>query len=124
MLAFRANGTVALWIVDTLRTVPEITQVPIGEKAFGGDPKNPAVFLLERYFPEVPNTFSSLIPLAAHTVLSAECEFVEGLQIGIFTPTVFRVLTDEELKPYIELSKEIDAQILDLFRKGERLWSN
>ena len=124
MLVFRQNNRVALWTVDTFSQIPTASLVIEGDNIKAGDANSPSVFFPHWYFDKVPNTVEALIPIAVHTVLMAEADYIEGIQIGVFTPTVFRVLTDEELKPYIKLSKEIDVGIIDLFRKGERLWSN
>lgn len=111
MLVFRRNGIVTLWIVETSLVVPTIMPVSIGW-ALAGDKSNPAVYFPHWYFDKLPKTPDSLIPLAVHTILMAKNDNVEGIQIGVFTKDRFRVLTSEELKPYITLSDEIDSDIL------------
>lgn len=117
LLVFRNGSTVALWTVETLAQYPNPMQVGVGDRAVAGDTNSPAVFFLERYFHQVPNTMKSLIPLVAHTVLMAKGDFVEGLQVGIFTSDNFRTLTNEELKPYFALSEELDSGILKRLTK-------
>jgi hypothetical protein len=112
MLVFRGGAGVTLWTVDTSGQNPTILPVDTGERAVAGDRISPAIFFMERYFNLVPKTLMDLIPLATHTVLMAESDFVGGLQIGLFTKDKFRVLTDEELKPYLESSKRLDLDIL------------
>lgn len=114
MLVFRGGAGVTLWTVDTSGQNPTILPVDMGERAIAGDKISPALFFIERYFKLVPKTLDALIPLAAHTVLMAESDYVGGLQIGLFTKDEFRILTDEELKPYIELSKQIDSGVAKL----------
>jgi hypothetical protein len=66
----------------------------------------------------MPPALDALVPLAVHAVLMAKCDFVEGIQVGLFTREKFAVLTDEELKPHIELSKEIDTDIVGKLRRN------
>ncbi len=121
MLVFRGNGTVSLWTVDTSKAVPGIMPVPVGSRAVGGDTNNPAVFFLDYYFNKIQNSLEHLIPLAVHTCLMAKSDYVEGVQVGIFTPTIFRVLTKKELKSALALSRDIDSFTLDKLRKGGKL---
>ena len=116
MLVFRRNEAVTLWTVETSLATPTITPVSIGWVP-AGDLNNSAVYFPYWYFDKLPNTLASLIPLAAHTVLMAKSSNVEGLQIGVFTQNRFGLLTDEELKPYITLSGEIDSEILRRLQK-------
>ena len=124
MFVFRQNGAVALWTVDSISQVPDVSLVIDGENIKAGDANSPSVFFPHWYFNKVPNTIEALIPLAVHTVLMAKADYIEGVQIGVFTPSTFRTLTDEELEPFIKLSEEIDSGILNLLQEGERLWSN
>jgi len=111
MLVFRRNGTVTLWTVETSRVVPTIMPVSI-DWALAGDSGNPAAYFPHRYFDKLPKTPASLIPLAVHTISMAKNDNVEGVQIGVFSKDRFGLLTDQELKPYIALSDEIDSDIL------------
>jgi hypothetical protein len=108
LFVFREDRVLALWRVDTRGPVADVSKVDESSNVTAGAP-NPAVFVLERYFHQVPKKLSALISLAVHTIRMAESEVVGGLQIGIFTKDVFRTLTAKELKPFDKLSKEIDS---------------
>jgi hypothetical protein len=43
----------------------------------------------------------------------AKNEFVDGLEVGVFTHLQFRVLTKEELREAVDLSKKIDSCIAE-----------
>ena len=111
LLVFRGKNSVSLWKIDTLRPYPIPTPVEPGNCVVSGD-TNPAVFFAKHYFPKVSLDLSAMMRLAAHTVLMAKSDNVEGLQIGVFTQKRFGLLTDQELNPYIALSDEIDSEIL------------
>jgi hypothetical protein len=108
LLVFRGRGVVSLWSVDTNAPYPNPLPVGIGDKVLS-DGQSAAVFFLEHYFYKVPNTLNALIPLAVHTVLMAKNDFIDGLQVGLFTPDTFRTLTEEELKPFVDLSNGLDS---------------
>jgi hypothetical protein len=118
MLVFRRNGAPALWYVDTRAVTPEPFLVDPVQCKVAGVTDSPALFFLERYFSAMPPALDALVPLAVHAVLMAKCDFVEGIQVGLFTREKFAVLTDEELKPHIELSKEIDTDIVGKLRRN------
>src|ERR1039458_1372259 len=113
MLVFRGSRGVSLWTVDTQAQIPSPLPVDIGSGPVVAGDNSPAIFFLEHYFHQVPNTLESLTPLVAHAVLMAKGEYVEGLQIGICTKKTFRTLTEDELKSYVELSGNIDSGILE-----------
>jgi hypothetical protein len=119
MFVFRQNEAVALWTMDALSQVPAVSLVIEGENIKAGDANSPSVFFPHWYFDKVRNTVESLLPLAVHTVLMAKADHIDGVQIGIFTSTQFRTMTDEELNPYIRLSQEIDSRILALLQRGK-----
>ena len=118
MLVFREEQRVTLWTVETNRPNPSPVLVDVDAEMFpkqfvmAGDPSSNAVFWLLHYFKKLPNDLDALIPLAAHAVLMAKNENIEGLQIGIFTQDKFGLLTDQELKPHFALSDQIDSEIL------------
>jgi hypothetical protein len=115
MLVFRGKGDMMLWRVDTLSATPNAAWVDIGEITIAGDTNSPAVFFPEHYFHKLPNTVTASIPLVAHTVLMAKGDFVDGLAIGVFTPKIFKVLSESELKPFIEFSKQLDLDLESKF---------
>ena len=121
IFAFRDGPVVDLWTVRATGQFPEISLVLPGECVKAGDANSPAVFFPERYLEKLPNTVEALIPLAVHTVLMAEGEFVKGVEIGIFTQSAFRVLTGEELAPFLDMSKRLDTTILEEFHKAGKL---
>ena len=114
MFVFRQHNAVALWDLDALSQIPTASIVIEGENIKSGDANSPSVFFPHWYFDKIPNTVEALIPLAVHTVLMAKSDYIEGVEIGVFTPTNFRVLTAKELEPHIKRSKTIDAEILKL----------
>ena len=116
IFVFREGEDITLWTVNTTEQVPSISLSLPGEYVKAGDANTPAVFFPHRYFDKVQHTAKALIPLAVHTVLMAEGEYVKGVQVGLFTRNEFKILSDDELKPYIELSKEIDSEILKRLR--------
>jgi hypothetical protein len=112
MLVFRGKERVALWRVNTLRPYPSAEPIIPGSCIVGGDGGNPAVFFPSRYFRNVPNTLRALLPLAVHAVLMAKSDYVDGLQVGVFSLDTFRCLDENEIKPYIEQSQALDLEIL------------
>jgi hypothetical protein len=119
LFVFRQNDSLALWAVDSASQIPDVSLVVEGQNIKAGDANSPAVFFPHWYFDKVPNTIGALIPLAVHTVLMAKADYIEGVEVGIFTKDTFRTLTEEELKPHIKLSKEIDSTILAILLNGK-----
>lgn len=117
MLVFRGGKKVSLWKIETMRPYPEPTRIEPNSCVTSGDTNSPAVFFADHYFPKVSPDLNAMKRLAAHTVLMAKSKNVEGLQIGVFTQDRFGLLTDDELKPLITLSDEIDSEILRRLQK-------
>lgn len=114
-LAFRREESITLWTVDTAQVVPNVMQVNVDEPTICSDANSDAVFFFNRYTKQIPNELNALIPLAVHTVLMAKSDLVDGVEIGILTRNDWRILDEEKLKPFIEMSKEIDADTLKRF---------
>jgi hypothetical protein len=123
MLVFREEQRVTLWTVETNRPYPSPVLVDVDDEmvpkqsVIAGDPTSNAVFWLKYYFNKLPNNLDALIPIAAHAVLMAKNENIEGLQIGKFTGGFFGTLTEDELNPYRDLSEKIDSEILGRLRE-------
>lgn len=117
MLVFRGKTSVSLWKVETIRPYPIPTPVEPYNCVMSGDTNNPSVFFAKHYFSQILD-LGALMRLAAHTVLMAKTENVEGLQMGVFTQNRFGLLTDEELKPLLAISDEIDSDILKRLQSG------
>jgi hypothetical protein len=112
MLVFRGHSGVTLWTVDTLALRPQIIQVDCDRWVPHGDTISPAIFFPHTYFRQIPMNPKALIPLAVHAVRMAKSDYVDGVQVGIFTQDKFELLNDDELKPHIELSEQLDSEIL------------
>src|ERR1017187_498055 len=117
MLVFRGKKSVSLWKIETMRPYPIPMLVEPNNCVMSGDTNSPAVFFAQHYFPKVSLDLNAMMRLAAHTVLMAKSANVEGLEIGVFTQDRFELLSDQELKPYITLSDEIDSEILKQLQK-------
>ncbi len=111
MLVFRENGALSLWTIDTTVLVPDVQIGLEGQSILGGSGENPAAFFLNHYAGSVSGDIRNFIPLAVHTVLMAKNDQVEGVQVGIFTLSEFRILSDAELQPHKDLSAAIDFDI-------------
>lgn len=111
MLVFRGES-ICLWMVHTDEQVPWPILVDEGRLEIGGDASNSASFFLSHYYPQIDATVAAFLPLAAHTVLMAKGEFVEGLEIGVFTRERFGLLSEAELAPLIKGSDHLDDSIL------------
>jgi len=107
-VVLRDERSVQLWSVDTSKAFQYPNPQPIDSCLPQGDAMNPAQFFLAHYC-ERPGTTESMIPLAVHTVLMAKNEFIDGIDVGVFTQSTFRTLTPEELSESIEISKSIDS---------------
>jgi hypothetical protein len=119
LIVLREPKEIQLWSVDTTRGEQCPNPLPIIDGCIPvGDVANSAVFFLTRYFGKLNSTVSDMIPLAVHTVLMAGCEFVDGLEVGVFSQKEFRVLTSDELKEAVEASQTIDGYVLNSFRKA------
>ena len=116
LLVFKENNSVALWSVDTRPLIPDVSIV-LDEFVVAGNANNAAVFFLNHYARQLPKTENTLISLAVHTVLMAKSDYVDGVDVGIFTTDKFRILSESDLQPYIDLSKKLDAGILGAFRE-------
>jgi hypothetical protein len=127
MLVFREEQRVTLWTIETNRPNPSPVLVDVDVEmlpkqfVMAGDPSSNAVFWLHHYFKNLPSDLDALIPLAAHAVLMAKNENIEGLQIGVFSQKRFGLLTDQELKTLVALSDEIDSDILRRLEAGRPL---
>ena len=115
MLVFKGES-ISLWNVRTDAQVPWPVMVNEGTLDIGGDTASPASFFLSHYYHQTDGTIASFLPLAAHTVLMAKGEFVEGLEIGLFTRDRFGLLGETELAPLIERSESLDEAILKALR--------
>jgi hypothetical protein len=116
MLVFRGRKPVSLWKIDTLRPYPDPVPIESGNCVMSGDTNSPAIFFAKRYFRDLPPDLNVMMRLAAHTVLMAKSENVEGLEMGVFTQDRFGLLTDEELKPLTALSDRIDSDVFKRFK--------
>jgi len=119
MLVFRGKRNVALWKVNTLRPYPSAEIINPDSCIVGGDTNNPAVFFPKWYFPKLATDLAGLLPFAVHTVLMAKDVYVDGLQVGLFSLNAFGTLDEGDLKPLIELSKEVDSEILARLQRGK-----
>jgi 20S proteasome alpha/beta subunit len=99
-----------LWSVESSTRVPDASLI-VSEYVTSGNTKSPAVFFPEHYINDMQSR-ESLISLAVHTVLMAEGDYVEGVEVGIFSPDRFELLSKPELDTYIEKSKQLDTAIL------------
>jgi hypothetical protein len=111
MLVFREDDALSFWTIDSQALVPEIKMVLPGDAITTGNDTNAAVFFVNRYGKQISGDLKEFIPLAVHSVLMAKNDHVDGLQIGLFSRNESRILTADELKPYIDLSNTIDSNI-------------
>jgi hypothetical protein len=84
--------------------------------AITGDNVNPAIFWAEAYYRKRP--IKSLIPLAAHLIVSAETlniGSISGLEVVFCDQFGFHRLSDESLTELSLKAHEWDKQIGDLF---------
>jgi hypothetical protein len=108
LLVLREQDAIQLWMITTNKETahPNPQQVydciPVGDNTA-------AVFFLNHYWAKIPKTIDCLVTLAVHTVLMAKSEFVDGLEVGVFTHSRFGLLSDDELHSAIEMSKELDS---------------
>lgn len=116
LFVFRNDQTCRLWCVDSSPSVPSASMV-ISSYVKAGDANTSAVFFPEHYINYVDDDLDGLISLAVHTVLMAKSEYVDGVEVGVFSSERFEILSESELKPYIERSKALDAEILAKLRK-------
>jgi hypothetical protein len=123
-LVYRGSSRSFLWTVETNALNPNPRLLDIDSESLSAGANDTATFFMDRYFHRVPKKMEALIPLAVHTALMAESEYVKGIQVGIFTRNEFRILTNSEIKPHIRaskrLAKDVDALVLkELRRKDE-----
>jgi len=118
MLVFRGKRAVSLWKIDTLRPYPSPILIGPVQCVMSGDTNGAGVFFGRHYFRSKSFNLNAMIRLAAHTVLMAKGDNVEGLEIGVFTKNRFGLLSDEDLNTLIALSKEIDSDILRRLQAG------
>jgi hypothetical protein len=120
-MVFKQDAVCSLFSLENTPFGIECSLVPSGTYRKHGSENSPAVFFTEWYTSKVPNTVAGRISLALHTVKMGKGDYVEGVEIGVFTQNLFRVLTEAELAPFIELSNRIDSSILQEFCKTCRL---
>ncbi len=121
-LVYRSSEGVQLW---HLVVCQDPYAIPIGNKISSGELTSPAVFFLERYYPEStprPAT-KDLVPLAAHCVLMAGAlnpAGVGGLEMLICTKAESTKLsTEAELAPFLAGSKKLDMEIAKSLKRWE-----
>jgi len=113
LIVFRDENAIQLWTVDTLREFPNPQPLDVNSRVICGDSGSAAVFFPNRYFDAIVPSVEALIPLAVHTVLMAKSEFVDGLEVGIFTQSRFGVLGEKELQRAVDTSGKIDSCVAD-----------
>jgi hypothetical protein len=121
LFARRANSGVELWriLVGTLGT--SVLPDQITDKVTQGDESSSARLFVERYFPKHPVAIASLVPLAAHSILTAGVlnpDAVEGLEIVLCTQSAFRKLPSDEIAALIESSTKRDLDIVRVLGLG------
>lgn len=114
MFARRTAGGVELWriLVGTVGT--SVLPERVINKAVQGDETSPACLFVERYFPKHQVAIANLIPLAAHSILTAGAlnpDAVEGLEIALCLQTGFRKMSDDEISVLKESYTKADSDI-------------
>ena len=87
------------------------------DKAVAGNKLNSALFFTQRFYEKLP--IPSLIPLAAHTVLSASrinSTGIGGLEIIRCSRGKFKPLSDRKIAELVEWSENLDHKIKRLVR--------
>jgi len=110
LFARRLDGRVELWriLLGTLGTsvIPE----HIENKIVQGDELSSASLFVERYFPVCPCPIRTLIPLAAHTIVTAEWlnpDAVGGLEIVLCSHAGFEKLPNDQIE---ELAQSVHGR--------------
>lgn len=96
--------------------------VEITDQAMYGDDSNPALFFVRRYYARSGKTIPELLAIGVHTIrIGAEMNTkgIEGLDAWVFEHGTLKQLTNDELKPYIELSTSLDTSILKAFAETQ-----
>ena len=123
-IVYRGKDSTLLWSVATADQNPHPTIIDVDSPAKVAGINSSAVFFLDRYFNKVPKKIATLLPLAVHTILTAKCESVKRVQVGVFTRSEFGILPDDELKPLVKLSRELsrglDSAVLKQLREHQR----
>lgn len=116
LFVFKYADACRLWCVDSSNPAPSVT-ASVGEYLKSGNVNTPAVFFPQEYIDKLEGNETSLIALAVHTVLMAKGDYVDGVEVGIFSPQRFECLSASELEPYKQRSKELYTAILDILRR-------
>jgi hypothetical protein len=107
LLVFRDDKSFALWTVNTQAQSPWPELVEMNRLEVAGDANNPSIFFLAHYFPKIEPTVQAFLPLAVHSILMAKGEFVEDVEVGVFTRERFGILSEQELAPLIKRSDSL-----------------
>lgn len=111
LVAWNQQGESKLWRLDIYHT-PDCYQ--IDDKVVAGDTDNPAVFVLEHYYPDKLRPVVELILLAAHTVLMAaqhNPEMISGLEMVVCKDGSCQPVSAEELTELRSRSHKLDENM-------------
>jgi hypothetical protein len=92
--------------------LPVVDQIMVGDE-------NAALFFCQRYYERSSKSLPELVAIGVHTVAMAAAmntKGIRGVDTWVYQHKKFRQFGIAEIEPYLEMSRNLDASILDRFR--------